>query len=106
VTAGRDPKVIALEIVRARGPIPAERVMSELTGYGIQRGYAYKAVVELIRDGHVKRTFFGEVYVPGYRHSGSGYGPGAKITIVVGLVFIVGVMATILYTAWSRGMLF
>lgn len=106
MTAARDPKSIAMEIVRARGPIPAERVMSELGQYGVSRGYAYKAVVELIRDGHVKRTFFGEVYVPGHRQGGSGYGPAAKITVVVGLVFIVGVMATILYTAWSRGMLF
>ena len=106
MTGGRDPRSIAMEIVRARGPIPVERVMSEMGRYGVQRGYAYKAVVELIRDGQVKRTFFGEVYVPGYRQSGSGYGPGAKITVIVGLVFVLGVMATILYTAWSRGMLF
>ena len=103
----RDLRSIALEVVAARGPIPAERVISELTRFGAQRGYAYKAVMELIRDGQVKRTFFGELYIPGMRGSGdSGYGPVAKAVVVFGLVFVVGVMATIVYVAWSRGMLF
>jgi hypothetical protein len=101
-----DLRSIALEIVAAKGPIPVERLMGELGRRGVQRGYAYKAAMELIRDGYVKRTFFGELYIPGRRGSGEArYGSGTKTVIVIGLVFVVGVMATIIYTAWSRGLL-
>jgi hypothetical protein len=104
--AGGDLRSIAWQIVSDRGPIPAERVINELVRHGTSHGYAYKAVVELIRDGRVKRTFFGELYIPGRKHPGSGYGAGPKVVVIIGLTFIIGVMATILYTAWSRGMLF
>ena len=107
MVAGRDLRSIALEIVAARGPIPVERLMQELGSYGAQRGHAYKAAMELIRDGQVKRTFFGELYIPGRRGSGeSRYGAGTKAVIAIGLLFVLGVMATIVYTAWSRGLIF
>lgn len=99
-------KALALDLVYEIGTVPVKRLMSELTRRGAGQGEAYRITMELIRDGQVKRTFFGELYIPGTNPQGGGYGIVAKFVVVVGLLGVLAVMAGIVYFAWQRGLIF
>jgi hypothetical protein len=97
---------MALDLIYDIGKCPPNRLMSELTRRGASHGEAYRAMAELIRDRQVKRTFFGELYIPGSPGGGSGYGIFTKLVVIVGLLFVVAVMVGIVYMAWQRGLIF
>jgi hypothetical protein len=59
---------------------------------------AHRAVVRLIRNGDVKRTMFGELYLPGAnRRGGGGYSIVTKFITVVGMLGIIAFMAWGMY---------
>jgi hypothetical protein len=100
--AGRHEEVrqIALVIIARYQPCTPELLINTLgTEYGVGSGEAARTLLELIRDGRVKRSAFGELSVPGVASAGPGHGypPLLKAVMVVLLGAIVGFMAWVFY---------
>ena len=89
-------KLVALGIVGEYGLITPEALMNRLrTEVGASQGEAFKTLAELIRDGRVRRSAFGELSLPGQGSGGGGggYSTFQKIVVVVGLGGILVFMA-------------
>lgn len=99
---GQQLKAEGMQIVADLGKVTPDELMRQLrVHYGASHGEAYKALAELIRDGYVKRTMFGELYLPGRRRTGrnggSGYPLGIKLVITIGLLGILAFMGWVVY---------
>jgi hypothetical protein len=89
-----DLRRLAVAIVAESQPVTPEEFMSRLRQYGASQPEAYRTLLELLRDGQLTRTFFGELVLPGHQYSrrGRGYSPGIKLLVVVLLLAIVAFM--------------
>jgi hypothetical protein len=84
---------IAVTIVAKNQPCKPYTLLDILKRqYGASHGDANRTMLELIRDGRVKRTFFGDLVLPG------GGGGGVDVgQLVVYVLFMGGILA---FMAW------
>jgi hypothetical protein len=91
---------IALAIVARHQPCTPELLINTLgTEYGVSSSEAAKTLLQLIRDGRVNRSAFGELSVPGVTAGGPGHGypPVLKAVVVALLGAIVVFLAWVFY---------
>jgi hypothetical protein len=87
---------IAIDIVAESQPCTANQLVAGLREAGASHAEANRTLFELIRDGPVRRTFFGDLYLD--RHPGISLGK-----FVVYVVFMAPIVA---FIAWIFYQLF
>jgi hypothetical protein len=96
VHQSEDLRQIAIAAVARLQPCRPEALVSQLRQAGASEARANRMILELIRDGNVKRTAFGELVLPGHRGSDSGFG----YPIVVKLLGSLLLLAILVFMAW------
>jgi hypothetical protein len=93
-------KQIAVAIVAEAQPCRPNDVVRRLRGeFGASHAEANRTLLELIRDGYLRRTFFGELVLPDWTggSNGGGYPAGLKVVGVLLLLVIVAFMAWVFF---------
>ncbi len=85
-----------IAVVARLQPCRPDALVSQLRQAGASEALANRTILELIRDGHLKRTGFGELVLPGQRGSNSGFG----YPIVVKLLGSLLLLAIVVFMAW------
>lgn len=91
-----DLRQFAIAVVARLQPCRPDALVSQLRLAGASEARANRMILELIRDGSVKRTGFGELVLPSHRGSDSGFG----YPIVVKLFGSLLLLAIVVFMAW------